>query len=284
MSTLFATLAPLGVLFGLLSAVAWGTGDFCGGLATKRSPGLRVVMVTEFVGAGILIALAVLTGEAVPMGISLGVALAAGLAGALGLGSLYQGLAMGQMGVVAPLSAVVGGIVPIIVGVVTEGPPSPIQALGFGVALLAVWLLAATGEFRPSRRELTLALLAGVGFGLYFVLIAYASGGGLFWNLSAARLVAGFVLIGLLLVMRQPLWPERPALGLTTASGVADAGGNLFYALAAQISRLDIAAVLASLYPGMTVLLARVVLHEKLTRAQLLGVLAALVAVALIAR
>ncbi len=276
-------LAPLSIIFGLVSAISWGTGDFCGGLATKRSPGLRIVMVTEFVGAAVLIALALAVGEAAPTGASFLFAIGAGLAGVVGLGALYQGLAAGQMGVIAPLSAIVGGVVPIVVGLATEGAPSPVQLLGFGVALLAVWLLAAAGEFRPSRRELLLAVVAGLGFGFYFVLIAYASDGGLFWNLSAARVVAGLALLALLLITRQPLWPTRSAWGLTTGAGVADAGGNLFFALAAQAGRLDVAAVLSSLYPGMTVLLARLVLDERLTRAQITGVVAALVAVMLIA-
>ena len=276
-------LAPYAVVFGLLSAISWGTGDFCGGLATKRSPGFSVVMATEFIGGVLLIGLALLMREALPSPGSALVAVAAGLAGLMGLGALYQGLATGQMGVIAPLSAVVGGIIPVIVGLLTEGWPSSLQMVGFALALLAVWLLAGTGEFRPSRRDLLLAGTAGLGFGLYFVLIAYASAGSVYWNLTIARFAAGFVFLAYLLATRRSLLPARSAWGLTSAAGVADAGGNLAYALAALLGRLDVAAILASLYPGMTVLLARVVLHERLTRPQFTGVAAALVAVALIA-
>lgn len=282
MSTIQA-FAPLAVIFGLFSALSWGTGDFCGGVATKRSPGYSVVMVAEFVGAVMLIGLALITGEPWPTSQSLLIALVAGLAGVVGLGALYQGLAIGKMGVVAPLSAIVGGAVPIIVALFTEGWPSITQFAGFGIALVAVWLLAGTGEFRVNRREIMLALIAGLGFGFYFVLIAQASTEHVFWPLSIARTAAGLAFLLFILITRHPVLPGRNALGLSSLAGLADAGGNLFFALAAQSGRLDVAAVVASLYPGVTVTSACFVLHERLTRLQIIGIVAALIAVVLIA-
>lgn len=281
--TTLQTFAPLAVIFGLLSALSWGTGDFCGGVATQRSPGYSVVMVAEFVGAVLLIGLALITREPWPNSQSLLIALIAGLAGVVGLGALYQGLAIGKMGVVAPLSAIVGGAVPIIVALFIEGWPSVTQIAGFGLALVAVWLLAGTGEFKANRREIMLALIAGLGFGFYFVLIAQASTEYVFWPLSIARTAAGIAFLLFILITRHPVLPSRDALGLSSLAGIADAGGNLFFAFAAQSGRLDVAAVVASLYPGMTVILARFVLHERLTKLQTIGIVTALIAVVLIA-
>ncbi len=268
-------------IFGLLSALTWGAGDFCGGLATKRAHPYTVVLVAEFVGAAVLAALALLFREALPVGLDLVWAGLAGLLGAVGLLALYQGLATGKMGVVAPLSAVVAATVPVVASAFLEGLPSPLQLLGFGVALTAVWLLSSGGEFRVDPSELRLALLAGLGFGFYFVAIDRVTGG-VFWNLAFARSLAGVVLLGIVLVRRLPLLPPRAVLPVNVLNGVLDAGGNLFFLLATTAGRLDVASVLASLYPGMTVLLAWAVLHERLSRPQLVGVAAALVAIVLI--
>ncbi len=271
------------VFFGLLSALTWGAGDFLGGLATKRAHPFTVVHVAEWVGAVVLVALALLFGEALPSGTTLLWAAGAGLLGAIGLLALYTGLAAGHMGIVAALSAVVAALVPIIFGALTEGLPAPLQLLGFGVGLVAIWLLTSSHDRTVHPRELWLAVIAGLGFGFYFVLIDRTVHDGVFWNLAFARSVAGVVLLGILLATRRPLLPPRPVLPLNVANGVLDAGGNLFFALAAQSGRLDIAAVVASLYPGTTVLLARLVLKERLNRLQTVGAVAALAAVVLVA-
>ncbi len=271
------------VFFGLLSALTWGAGDFFGGLATKRAHPFTVVHVAEWVGAVVLVALALLFGEALPSGTTLLWAAGAGLLGAIGLLALYTGLASGHMGIVAALSAVVAALVPIIFGALTEGLPAPLQLLGFGVGLVAIWLLTSSHDRTVHPRELWLAVIAGLGFGFYFVLIDRTVHDGVFWNLAFARSVAGVVLLGILLATRRPLLPPRPVLPLNVANGVLDAGGNLFFALAAQSGRLDIAAVVASLYPGTTVLLARLVLKERLNRLQTVGAVAALAAVVLVA-
>lgn len=240
-------------------------------------------MVAEFSGALMLALLALLTREAWPTPSILWGAAGAGLVGVVGLAALYTGLGRGQMGIVAPLSAVIAGSVPVLAGLLYHGLPSPLQMVGFAVALAAVWLLAGSGDLRANGAQLTLAVIAGLGFGFYFVLVEMVSREDVYWALAVARTVAGLALALLLLVQRRPLLPERKALPLATVAGLFDAGGNLFFALAAQAGRIDIAGVLASLYPGTTVLLARVILHERLTRAQAVGVAAALLAVALIA-
>lgn len=272
------------VAFGLLSALAWGAGDFSGGLASKRAHVYTVVLVAEFVGALLLALLALLFREPVPGLTHLLWAGAGGVAGVVGLLALYMGLSAGHMGIVAPLSAVIAGVVPITAGILTDGWPAPAQIAGFLAALVAVWLLAGSAGRTITRRELGFAALAGVGFGFYFVLIDQATAaGGVFWNLTFARTLGGLLLIVVVLATHKPLLPSRDVLPLNMLAGVLDATGNLFFGLATLSGRLDVAAVLSSLYPGTTVLLAWALLGQKLNRPQAIGVAAALVAIVLIA-
>lgn len=268
--------------FGLLSALIWGAGDFCGGLATKRARPFSVVLVAEVAGALLLAGIALLFAQPLPAGADLSWSAGAGLAGAAGLLALYTGLAGGHMGIVAPISAVVAAIVPIAVGALLEGLPSPTQMAGFALALGAVWLLSASGERSATKHDLQLALLAGLGFGFYFVLIDRIGPVGGFWNLAFARMVAAMALLLIMLLIRHPLLPPRNVLPLNVLNGGLDAGGNLFFMLAAQAGRLDVASVLSSLYPGATVVLAWLVLRERLNRPQVAGVVAALAAIVLI--
>ena len=272
--------------FGLLAALVWGAGDFCGGLATRRAPPFSVVLVAEITGAVLLLLAALAWRQPLPNLPTLGWSAGAGLSGAIGLVALYTALARGHMGVVAPTSAVIAALVPIIASAFLEGAPDTTQMLGFAVALLAVWLLSGTGAGAGRRagsiHELRLALLAGLGFGFYFVLIDRADALSGFWNLTFARSFAAVVLAALMLVIRHPLLPQRDVLPLNALNGTLDAGGNLFFVLAAQSGRLDVASVLASLYPGTTVLLAWLVLGERLSRPQTVGVAAALLAIILI--
>lgn len=272
------------ILFGLLSALTWGAGDFCGGLSSKRAHAYTVVLVAEFVGAVLLAGLALLFRESVPDLTYLLWAGAGGIVGAVGLLALYSGLSSGHMGIVAPLSAVIAGVVPITASLITDGWPTGAQIAGFVAALVAVWLLAGGAGRGISLHELGYATVAGLGFGLYFVLVDQATaGGGVFWSLAFARSLGGLVLLAIVLATRRPVFPPRDVLPLNVTAGVLDAGGNLFFALATLAGRLDVAAVLSSLYPGTTVLLAWVVLGERLNRPQTIGVAAALLAIVLIA-
>jgi drug/metabolite transporter (DMT)-like permease len=208
----------------------------------------------------------------------------AGTLGVLGLLALYRGLATGRMGIVAPVSAVVAAMVPVLVGAALEGLPGAVQVLGFGLALVGVWLLS-----RPERagslqlNDLALPVAAGLGFGLFFVFIHQAGDAGTLWPLVAARLASVSLMLAVTRAARQAVLPARPLWVLTALAGVLDAGGNAFFVLATQAGRLDVAGVLSSLYPASTVLLAWAVLRERFTRPQLAGVTAALLSVALIA-
>jgi drug/metabolite transporter (DMT)-like permease len=277
-------LSLLGVVFGLASAVSWGTGDFSGGLASRRANVYAVVISSQSVGLVMLVALALLLAEPVPPTVDILWAAGAGLVGSLALSALYRGLATGRMGVVAPVSAVVSAAVPVLFGLFVEGLPGMLQLLGFAVALVAVWFVSRTdGATAAAVPELGLAFLAGLGFGLFLIIIGRLSSSSVLWPLVTAR-AAGISFLSLTaLLLRQTALPAWRQVPLIVVVGLCDAGGNAFYALAARAGRLDVAAVLSSLYPAVTVLLARSVLNERLERHQWLGVAGALLAVVLIA-
>ena len=273
-------LAPL--VFGLSAAVCWGAGDFCGGVATKATQVYRVIISSQLVSLILLVILAVVTQEALLPVNQLLLASAAGIIGAIGMIALYRALAVGQMGVAAPVSAVVAAGVPVIVGSFIEGPPSTAQLIGFGLAFVAVWFISRTGHSAIQWRDLGLPIIAGLGFGTFYVLIGTVGQSAVWWPLVAARLGSLTALFLVTLINRQPRLVERQSLKLIILIGVFEVGGNACYILARQAGRLDVAAVLASLYPAVTVWLAWFFLKERLYRLQSIGVLAALAAIVLI--
>ncbi len=273
-----------GLFFGLASAASWGAADFGGGLASRLSNATGVVVISQAVGLVLLTGLALLLADPVRSLPDLLWGAVAGLAGGLGLLALYRGLALGHMGVAAPLAAVVSAGLPVVYGAVREGWPGRPQLVGFGLALVAVWLLSrGPGPVRLRFRELGLPLLAGLGFGLFLILIDGASEQSVLWPLVAARLASLSLLVPIALARRGRALPARRDLPLIVLVGLFDSGGNAFYALATQTGRLDVAATLGSLYPASTVLLARLILQERLTQRQWLGAAVALAAVLLIA-
>lgn len=275
-----------GAALGLASAASWGAGDFTGGLASRRSPVLGVLAVGQAAGVSAIAALALATGEPLPPVVSVAWGAAAGAAGAVGLAALYRGLAIGRMGLVAPLSAVLSAAIPVALGAVSLGVPAPVRLLGFAFALAGIWLVAGAGGGEPERGTagLGLALVAGVGFGGFLVLMDRGARGGTFWPLAAARATSLGLALAAALASRRPWAPPRRALPLVLSSGVLDAGGNAFFVLATQAGRMDVAAVTSSMYPASTVALAALVLRERMSRRQATGVAAVLVAIALIAR
>jgi drug/metabolite transporter (DMT)-like permease len=273
-------LAP--IVFGLTSAACWGAGDFCGGLATKRTQVYRVIISSQLISLMLLLILALVLHEPLPAFDRLLLACAAGIVGAIGILALYRALAVGQMGVAAPVSAVVAASVPVIAGSFIEGPPSVAQLIGFGLALVAVWFISRTGGSAIQWRDLGLPIIAGLGFGMFYVMIGSAGQEAVWWPLVAARIGSLGALFGVTIVRRQPRLVEKQTLGLVVLIGVLEVGGNACYILARQAGRLDVAAVLASLYPAVTVWLAWFFLKERMYRLQSIGVLAALAAIVLI--
>lgn len=270
-----------GILSGLGAATSWGTGDYAGGLATRRASVWRVVLVSQALGVLLTLLLVLALREPVPPARDLAWAVAAGVSGAVGIVGLYSALAAGQMGVAAPVTAVVGAILPVLVGVRLDGLPSAYALVGIALALPGIVLLSRP-HGKASPRALALALLSGVGFGGFFVLVHVASAHALAWPLLAAR-VATLACVAVVVLARRAERGEPVPWLLAGLAGLGDTAGNAFFVLAASLGRLDAAAVLASLYPAFTVLMARVFLKERLTRGQMVGMALTLGAIVLIA-
>jgi drug/metabolite transporter (DMT)-like permease len=269
----------------LCAAAAWGAADFSGAIATRSANALGVVRIAHGTGFVFMVVLAVLTSDPFPSSTALLWGAAAGVAGAVGLVSLYRALAIGKMGINAPVAAVISATLPVAFGVWTEGAPGALQLTGFGVALGAIWFIALPEGDVGRPKGLGLAMLAGVGFSGFLLFSRLAGTESVYWPLAAAR-AASVALISVVLVVRRPDdgRPPRAMLPYMLAAGVLDSLGNALFVLATHHGRLDVAAVLSSLYPASTVLLARVVLKERVSRVQLVGMVAALAAVVMIAR
>jgi drug/metabolite transporter (DMT)-like permease len=274
---LFAT-----VIFGLTASLCWGSGDFNGGMATRRAYVGSVVLTDYAVGFVLLVALALIWQEPFPAPIDVLWGGLAGLAGVFGLLAFYSALSSGKMGIAAPTSAVLTAALPVLFGIFTAGLPTLLQLGGFVLALLAIGLIAGLKRGEGSPQGIGLALLAGCGFGCFFILISRVQPASTFWSLAVARLFSMGVLLPLVRIQRKPLVPGRAIVPLVVLAGVLDALGNAFFVLAAHSGRLDVAAILSSLYPAATVGLSVLVLRERVTRIQTIGILLVLLAVPLI--
>ena len=186
------------------------------------------------------------------------------------------------MGVVAPIAAMLSAAIPVLFGALIEGLPAPIQLIGFVLAFIAVGLISGLGVVKGRPKGLGLALLAGLGFGSFFILISRVSHGAIFWPLAAARLSSLLFLFAIVLIRRQKVLPEKSVWPVVFLAGALDVAGNVFFVLATHTGRLDVAAILSSLYPAVTVLLATIILRERVTRLQTIGIFVALVAIPLI--
>ena len=271
-----------GAALALLSAGVWGSGDFLGGLAARRAHAFHVLLVAAVAGVTFLSLLAWVSGESWPDASGLLYAVGAGTAGALGIAALYRGLAGGSAAAVAPIASVLTASVPVLVNSVVVGPPSWLQCGGFVLALAGIWLVAgASPGQRTDRTSLILAVAACLGFGVFLVLIARVNQHAVFGGLAVARGVTVAVAVVLTLSVRAP-WPPPASYPIALAAGALDAGGNALYLLAAHYTRLDIAAVLSSLYPVSTVALAWLVDRQTISRWQWAGAASCLGAVVLI--
>jgi drug/metabolite transporter (DMT)-like permease len=271
------------VLLGLASAITWGTGDFGGGMLSRRAPLLAVVAVTQVVGMVAALVMALVRAEPVPQGPDLAWSLVIGVSGVVGMTSLYRGLAVGRMGVVAPVTGVLGCAIPVVFGFLTEGVPNAMALAGIVVALTAVVLVTRApthGEHRPSGVKW--ALLAACGIGAFNIGVGQLSGAGAFGPLVLIRLIQAVILGVLILVWRQPRRLDRAILPKVAGIGLLDMAGNATFILAVQSGALAIATVLASLYPVTTVLLAIVILRERITRSHVIGIALTAVAIVLI--
>ena len=274
----------MAIAYGLSSAIAWGSGDFSAGFASRKSSVVSVVLFSQLIGAVFLFLLAMIFSAALPPLRDMLFGGLAGFFGVLGLMALYEGLSRGRMGIVAPLSAIVTALVPIGFSFFNEGLPRPSQILGLGLALSSVWLLSFTKSEEKKHRftEFTLPLLSGLGFGLFFILIDTASHTSILWPLVGTRCVSLIMMSILFISSSSARVPQKAQLSFIALAGICDVLGNMFFALATNMGRLDISAMLSSLFPAATVTLAWLFLKEKLNRHQWCGVVVALAALFLI--
>lgn len=286
---------PTHVLLALASAVSWGASDFLGGLTERRAAGTSVAFASQLVGLVALLATAPLVAGSAGAG-DLAWGAAAGVGGSVGVALLYHGLAVGLMSVVAPLTAVGAASLPVVFGLLTGERPGPAPLTGVVLALVAVAVLCASpGPDGPPpdapaepaspgrhRAGLVAGLLSGAGFGVFFICLGRTADGAGLWPLVAARVSSVTLLAVIGLSIGRALVPRGVASGVV-AVGLLDVTANVCYLLATRRGLLSVVALLASLYPAATVLMARLVLRERLSRVQAAGLAGAGAAVALIA-
>lgn len=275
----------LSSLFGLLSALTWGAGDFSGGMVSRRAGIYRAAFYGEFTGLIFLVILLAVVHEPLPGWPVWAWSACAGAIGVVGLLLLFKSMVDGQMSVAAPVSALMAAVLPVIASSLTEGLPGLSKYLGFALALVAIWLIS-QGEGHQKKlhyhlADLRLPLLAGVCFGVYFILMHQGSRSSTIWPMMFARISGSVVLFLFAFANHQLHWPDKHVAPLVFLNAAGDIAGNTFYILSGQVGRLDVAAVLGSLYPGTTVLLAGLLLHERLNRSQWAGIIAALAAIIL---
>ncbi len=283
----------------LLAALTWGGGDFSGGMSVKRAGGsaaaaLRVVLLSHSLSLVALAVVLALRHDPLPQGTPVLWGLAAGVLGGAGCLIFYTVLASGAMGASAAVSGMLAAAIPALVSMALEGAPAAVQLCGFVLAAAAIWFIASSPGATPApRRTLLLAILAGAGFGFYFVSLRMAGAAGVVVPLALSRVASIAVCLVGILVLRvrasSSLGQEAPRVHLNrqavtwaVATAVLDTAGNLFYIAATRAGRLDIAAVLASLYPASTILLAAWLLRERPSVRQGVGMALALAAVVLI--
>jgi len=287
-------------LLALSAAAAWGGGDFSGGMGVKRAGGstraaLRFILLSHLVSLSVLVAILWLRHEPLPHGPLMSWGLLAGVAGGISLTAFYLALSRGEMGVSAAISGLLAAAIPALVSTVMEGAPGALRLAGFLLALVAIWVIAAgpSPENAGGKATLGLAVLSGAGFGVYFVALRMDNALGVVMPMALAR-VGSLVTCGLMLLAltisrsrNQPKSanPQRMSgivIAWALSSALLDTIGNMLFVGATLLGRLDVAAVLASLYPAGTILLAAWQLHEKPTRRQVAGMFAALAAVVMI--
>jgi drug/metabolite transporter (DMT)-like permease len=259
--------------------------DFLGGVQSRRRPLLPVMLTSQLAGLlGLLVIVAIVSG-APPAAVKLLPAVGAGVGGIIALTAFYRALAIGTMSIVAPISAT-GVIVPVVVGIAGGERPAALQLGGIAAAVIGVVLASReedAGARSPGRTSVLLALVAAAGFGSFFVGLRPSARVNLAWALVAAR-GTSVALLALAAAVRRPAMVRKPgALAVLSAVGLLDLSANGLYALATRHGLLSVVAVGASLYPLATVVLARVLLGERVRRVQELGIVAALAGVVLIA-
>jgi drug/metabolite transporter (DMT)-like permease len=291
------TLAPLsqGLTFiglGLAASAFWGASDFFGGLATRRAHVVLVVGVAHTLSLILLLLLALANHSAIPGLHYALMGLAAGSCGGVALLLYYQALSLGEMGLTTALTGLLTALVPVVYSFLTQGRPKPTQIAGFVLAAAAITLIAYAPAGKARPLALGLASVAGLAFGVFLVVLQVASAHSAVWQLIYSRTASSALALGILLWVQwrsgkqaAAWWREARMhhfFWVAAGAGILEATGSLLYMLSARKGRLDVAAVLASLYPVVTILLAAWFLKERTTPTQAVGMALALGAVVLV--
>ena len=283
---------PLNALLALAAALAWGGGDFSGGMGVKTAGGdtraaVRVVLMSHAMSFVVLLGIAHAS-DPFPHGAVLAWGIGAGVAGGFSLTAFYIALSRGAMGASAAVSGLLAAAIPALVGIWQAGSPGVRPLVGFVIAGVAIWLIAAGPAEPESTNTLILATLAGMGFGMYFVALKMANSAGVVWPMATARM--GSLTTCSLVALGMGISGKGEAAGRigrkvvlwAMSTALLDTSGNLLFVAATRAGRLDVAAVLASLYPASTIGLAALTLGEWPTRRQVAGMVTAAVAVVMI--
>ncbi len=278
------------VALGALVALAYGTGDFLGGISAKRLPTVTVLLVSQAFGLAAAVLLVVALRDAPPAAHVFLLSAAAGVIGVVALGLLFRGLAVGRMSIVAPLSAIGGGVLPVMWGLIRGERPSVLALAGVALALVAVVIVGRGAEHEPGRAvsprwELMFGGGAGLGFGVIFILLSEAattSGSGM-WPVLIARCASVPLLAAIGLTLGGLSRVNGTEIAPVAGAGLFDVGANALILLAVRRGLISLVAPVASLYPATTVVLARVVLRERIGRQRLGGLALGLAGLALIA-
>jgi drug/metabolite transporter (DMT)-like permease len=308
--TSLAQFAP--VVYSVIAVFLWGAADFAGGYGSRRANAFVLTAFSHFCALGLMLVIAFAQHGAFPSGASIVWALLAGAIGGFSLAIFYRALASGQMGLTAPIAALLGAAIPTMVDIAVEGSPSRWTVGGFGLAILAIWLITRPEPSRPDSSRLepyneepspeeapikqpldktdssgrpagvAMAALAGVGFAGFYLCVHQASGSPA-WIAAISRIGSLTTTSIAVLVIRAPLTLDRPRATLGVLAGFFDVSASALFIFASQHGRLDQAVVITSLYPAVTVVLAWLVLKEHFSPWRFVGLLAALAAVPMIA-
>jgi uncharacterized membrane protein len=273
----------LSILSGLASATTFGSGDFTGGFSTKKHNVFFVLFLSQIAGVSLLIILTILAEESItPNQIFFGSL--SGLSGAVGLLAFYRGLAVGNMAIVAPVTSVVTPLIPLFVSLLSNFQYTIFQIVGLSLALIAIWLVSHSKlEKEVLLSDLKLPVIAGIGFGLFLVFINNASTEStFFFPLVFARLASITLVFCIIVLTKRFERVNLKSFSIIALTGILDALGNLFFVISAQLGRLDISSILTSMAPAVTVLLAWLVIKEKIAKFQVLGIALAIFSIVMI--
>jgi drug/metabolite transporter (DMT)-like permease len=275
------------VAYSIAAVFLWGASDFSGGYGVRRANAFVFTAFSHFCAFSLMLLISLGEHAPLPSRASIMWSVLAGLLGGVALALFYRALASGQMGLAAPIAALIGAAIPTLADIALEGAPSRWSIAGFTLAVLAIWLITrpepqGNNDATGHPKGVAMAALAGVGFAAFYMCMHQTTGSPIF--VAAIGRIASFVATAVVVIATgAPLALELPSIGIAMLAGFLDISGSALYIYASQRGRLDEAVVITSLYPAITVLLARIVLKEHFSRWKFVGLLAALAAVPMIA-